>query len=52
MISLTQYNFEIPFERPDIMYFVPGIYGWHNYGQEDIQICQNLVDHLNGLIVT
>jgi hypothetical protein len=32
MTSITQKNFEIPFGRPDIMYFVQGIYGGHNCG--------------------
>ena len=34
----------IPCGRPDILYFVPKIYGGHNFDhrvdQEDIQICQ------------
>jgi hypothetical protein len=46
----------MPFGRPYIMYFVPGIYGGHNFGhhveQEDIKMCQNFTDHLHGLIET
>jgi hypothetical protein len=49
-------EFEIPYGRPVKIYFVPGIFGGHNFGhrvdQDDIQICQNFMDHLNGFIVT
>jgi hypothetical protein len=54
MTSEIQKNIEILYGRPDIMYFVPGIYGGHNcdhrVDQEDIKICQNFL--LKGLIKT
>jgi hypothetical protein len=38
------------------MYFIPEIYGGHNFGhrveQEDIQMCQNFTDHLHDFIET
>jgi hypothetical protein len=44
-----QKNASIPSGKPDVMFFVPEIFGGHNFGkrihQKDVKVCKELLAH-------